>query len=257
MSTQYINCAPMKPRLLKWNVDNLVILVETDQGLVLVDTGLGLHDHESPTRRVRLFRYLFGIPNAPNSTALRRLETMGISPSIVKHINQTHLHFDHAGGLPDFPWAQVHLHQKEYASMLKPKTWLERFAYDKADFKHEPNWVTYENCTEKWFEFDAIPLPFNPRMYLIPLFGHTSGHCGVAIEDGDGWLFQAGDAMPANAEYDVTPAWMNRLVLGKHIQRIRAFSQAHQEVKIVSGHTYVKIDRKKNNQPIQELLDGE
>ncbi len=235
----------MRPRLLTWKVGNLSILVDTDQGPVLIDTGLGLHDHEAPTRRVRLFRYFFGIPYAPEVTALRQLESRGISPTNVKHIIQTHLHFDHAGGLPDFSWAQVHVHQREYAAMLKPKTLLEWSAYDKADFTHKPNWVTYDRCTDKWFEFDAIPLPFKPRIFLIPLFGHTSGHCGVAIEDGDGWLFQAGDAMPANAEYEVTSAWINRIMLGKHIQRIQAFSLTHPEVKIVAGHTFVKIDRKK------------
>ncbi len=241
MSIRYMNCAPMKPRLLSWTVGNLAILVETDQGPVLVDTGLGLHDHEVPTRLVRMFRRIFRIPYAPNMTAIRQLVELGISPTNVKHIIQTHLHFDHAGGLSDFPWAQVHLHQKEYAAMLKPKTWLERYAYDKADFAHEPYWVTYQNCTEKWFEFDAIPLPFKPRLYLIPLFGHTSGHCGVAIEDGDGWVFQASDALPANAEYDLAPGWLKRMVLGKHVQRIKTFSQAHPEVKVVAGHTYQKI----------------
>ena len=241
MSIQLINCAPMKPRLLKWNVDNLAILVETDQGLVLVDTGLGLHDHESPTRLVRMFRRIFRVPYAPNSTAFQQLESMGISPTNVKHIIQTHLHFDHAGGLPDFPWAQVHLHQKELAAMLKPNTWLERFAYDKADFTHEPNWVTYENCTEKWYEFDAIPLPFTPRIYMIPLFGHTSGHCGVAIQDGLGWLFQAGDSIPTNAAFDLTPGWLNRMVIGPHVERIKAFAHFHPEVNIVAGHKYQRI----------------
>jgi glyoxylase-like metal-dependent hydrolase (beta-lactamase superfamily II) len=83
-------------------------------------------------------------------------------------------------------------------------------------------------------------------MYLIPLFGHTGGHCGVAIENGNGWVFQAGDAMPANAEYDLTPRWLKDIVLGKHVQRIKTFSQAHPEVKIVAGHTYRKLDKKKS-----------
>ncbi len=29
---------------------------------------------------------------------------------------------------------------------------------------------------------------------LVPLFGHTLGHCGVAVRQGDRWLLHAGDA---------------------------------------------------------------
>lgn len=240
MVIRFFNCATMYPRFPNWKVGNLTILVETDQGPVLVDTGLGLHDHESPTRRVRMFRSILGIPYAPEETAIREVEAMGISPRSVKHIVMTHLHFDHAGGLPDFPWAKVHLHQNEFAAMLKPKTWLERYAYDKADFAHRPYWMVYDQCTEKWFDFDAILLPFKPRIYLIPLFGHTSGHCGVAIEDGEGWLFQTGDSVPANAEFNLTPDWLNKLVIGKHVPRLKAFAHTHTEVHIVAGHIYQK-----------------
>ncbi len=241
MTITFLNTATMFPMFLNWNVGNLAILVDTNQGPVLIDTGLGLHDHESPNRRVRLFRKVFGIPYAPNETAIRQLDGMGISATSVQHIIMTHLHFDHAGGLADFPWVQVHVHQKEYAAMLKPKSLMERTAYDKADFSHLPHWKTYDQCNQKWFDFDAILLPFQPRIFLIPLFGHTSGHCGIAIEDGDGWVFQAGDAIPANADFDVTPMWLNRKVLGNHVQRIKEFSQAHPEVKIVAGHTYQKL----------------
>lgn len=31
-------------------------------------------------------------------------------------------------------------------------------------------------------------------IYLVPLFGHTLGHCGVAIQNGERWLLHVGDA---------------------------------------------------------------
>jgi glyoxylase-like metal-dependent hydrolase (beta-lactamase superfamily II) len=213
--------------------------VNTDQGLVLVDTGLGLHDHLNPTRLVRFFQPVFGIQYAPDETAVRQVARRGIQPEDIHHIVMTHLHFDHAGGLPDFPWAQVHLHHREYDAMRHPRTWIELFAYDSADFAHHPQWVLYDQATEKWFDFDAIPLPFSPRMYLIPLFGHTSGHCGIAIQDGNGWLFQCADASPINAQYDITPGWLNRLVIGPHVPRLKAFAIAHPEVQMLAGHAMI------------------
>ena len=246
MSIFFLHSATMYPKFLNWKVENLAILVETNGGLVLVDTGLGVHDHVTPSKKVKFFRFQMGIPYAPEEPLVRQLPQMGFNINDVKHIVMTHLHFDHAGGLADFPWVQVHLHKKELDAKNKPGTWLERFAYDQADFAHHPDWVIYEHCTEKWYEFDAIPLPFEPKMYLIPLFGHTSGHCGVAIQDGSGWIFQAADSIPTNAEFDLTPGWLNRMVIGSHVDRIKAFAQSHPEVRVLAGHTY-QVKKKKNS----------
>jgi glyoxylase-like metal-dependent hydrolase (beta-lactamase superfamily II) len=96
--------------------------------------------------------------------------------------------------------------------------------------------VLYDKPDAEWFGFEAIRLPFNPTMHLIPLFGHTRGHCGVAIQDGDRWVFQCADALPVSADFSVTPAWVNRRVLGPHGPRLKAFSQAHPEVRLLAGH---------------------
>jgi glyoxylase-like metal-dependent hydrolase (beta-lactamase superfamily II) len=238
LSIRFLNCAPMSPWWPRWHLGQVSLLVDTDQGLVLVDTGLGLHDHESPSRLVKFYRFDFGIPYAPERTALRQVESLGIPPEAIRHIVLTHLHFDHAGGLPDFPWAKVHLHRREYEARLHPKTWIERFAYDPQDFNHNPQWVTYEQASEKWFDFEAIPLPFSPRMVLIPLFGHTSGLCGVAIETESGWLLHASDALPISLEYDIVPGWVSRLMLGPHVGRLKAFASAHPEVSMHAGHAW-------------------
>jgi glyoxylase-like metal-dependent hydrolase (beta-lactamase superfamily II) len=227
----------MHPWFPRWHISAPCLMVETEQGLVLVDTGLGVHDYEHPSRMVRLFLVNFGIPRNPEMSAVRQISNNGYASGAVKHIVLTHLHFDHAGGLPDFPHTQVHVHQREYQAMLKPRRLIE-LGYNPADFAHHPKWVLYDDAKERWFDFDAIALPFTPPMYLIPLFGHTRGHCGVVIQDGEGWIFQCADALPTNVQFDLTPNWLNRLVIGPHVPRLRQFALEHPEVKMLAGHMY-------------------
>lgn len=237
MSIRILDCATMSPWFPRWHIGAACLLVDTYKGLVLVDTGLGLHDYLSPSPMVRFFRFDFGIHNTPENTAARQIARLGYSPQDVQHIVMTHLHFDHAGGLPDFPHAQVHVHRREYEAMLYPRTWIE-LAYDRSDFAHCPSWVLYDIPDADWLGFQAIRLPFSPQMFLVPLFGHTRGHCGVAVQDEGRWVFHCADALPTNAQFDITPQWLNRLVLGPHVPRLRAWSSSHPEVQLLAGHMW-------------------
>jgi hypothetical protein len=95
--------------------------------------------------------------------------------------------------------------------------------------------VLYDDTGERWYEWPAIRLPFAPEMWLVPLFGHTRGHCGVAIQMGSGWLFHVGDAAPIELAADLPP-WLVRLVLGPHAPRLRAFRESHPEIRMTTGH---------------------
>lgn len=208
MAIRVLNCALLNPWCPRWRLGAPCLLVDTNQGPTLVDTGLGLHDFIRPSPMVRFFRRDFRITRDPGCTAVKQLAGMGLDPVSVQHILLTHLHFDHAGGLPDFPHAKVHVHRREYEGMHRRRSWL-ALAYDRADFAHRPAWVTYDYAGELWLELDAIRLPFDPEMYLIPLFGHPAGHGGVAIRASGGWLFQCIDALPTNAELELAPDWLN------------------------------------------------
>lgn len=234
------------------------LLVETNDGLALVDTGFGLNDYHRPTRLMRLFTWLIGTPCDPEETAVRQVTRLGFAAADVRNIVLTHLHLDHAGGLPDFPEAQVHVLRVEYEAAMRPRGLIER-AYDRAHWAHGPRWVLHEDCDGEWFGFDCIHIMegLAPEMLLVPLPGHTRGHCGVAIATPQGWLFHCGDAASpfhravdphqlgdACQSLNSLPDWIPRRLIGPHVPRLRALIRDHGDlVTVISGHDIYSLAR--------------
>jgi glyoxylase-like metal-dependent hydrolase (beta-lactamase superfamily II) len=176
-----------------------VLLVETPaSGLVLVDTGLGTADYQAITSRLgRGFALGYAKPAIdPALAAIRQVERLGFDPRDVRHVIQTHLDLDHVGGLSDFPWATVHVHRAELAAAEARRGMRARERYRPAMWAHGPNWELYPSEGESWNGFAAVrDLPgLPPEILIVPLFGHTHGHCGVVIQADTGWLVDAGDA---------------------------------------------------------------
>lgn len=174
------------------------LLIETDhQGLVLVDAGFGTQDVTMPRQRLSLFfRVLDNIRLEQRYTALEQVRRLGFAPEDVRHILLTHLDFDHAGGLEDFPAARVHVLQREMDAARAPRGFFARNRYSAKQWNGVRNWQFYEPGGELWFGFQAVRelagLP--PEILLVPLTGHTHGHAGIALQTPGGWLLHAGDA---------------------------------------------------------------
>ena len=210
-------------------------LIETGQGLVLIDTGPGLDDYAHPHGILKIFRVLFDVPFDVREAAVNQVQRLGYRPDDVRHIVLSHMHFDHCGGLPDFPHATVHVHRREYESFSSERLWRwTDLAYVSRHLAQNPEVVLYDSPDGKWYDFDAIRLPFEPEMWLVPLFGHSRGHCGVAVKTGSGWFFNAADS---GAVYNnKTPAWLIKMVLGPHDSHLRLFMKAHPEILLVNSH---------------------
>ncbi len=87
------------------------LLLETVDKLTLIDTGFGLRDVANPKSRLSLFFLSLLSPDfREEMTAIRQVERLGLKSDDVRHIVLTHLDFDHAGGLDDFPYARIHMH---------------------------------------------------------------------------------------------------------------------------------------------------
>jgi|WetSurMetagenome_2_1015567.scaffolds.fasta_scaffold350311_1 glyoxylase-like metal-dependent hydrolase (beta-lactamase superfamily II) len=227
-----------------WLCGTVELLVETEEGLTLVDTGLGTEDYIHHSGIIKLFQVLTHVPLDPKEAVARQLAKFGFVPEDIKHIVLTHMHFDHCGGLPDFPNAKIHIYRREYEAFLNRPHQFADLAYVKRHIAHKPEWVFYQKTCEKWYDFDAIRLPFEPEMWLVPLPGHTRGLCGVAIKTMKGWLFQASDA--AALFNNEAPKWLIRLALGPHNERIRQFGIDHAEVNIITGHMWLDFFEGKN-----------
>jgi glyoxylase-like metal-dependent hydrolase (beta-lactamase superfamily II) len=236
MAIQFLNCFTCNARVPShWRTGALCLLIETRQGLVLVDTGLGQDDYVHKSAILRIFQLLTKVPLDRDEAAVRQIARLGHDPAEVRHVVLTHMHFDHCGGLPDFPDATVHVHQRELDAFFGvPRRWTD-LAYVRRHVAHGPRFVPYDGNGERWYGMPAIRLPFDPEMWMVPLFGHSRGHCGVAIRMLNGWHFHVGDAAPLDLGEEV-PAWLVSLVLGPHAPRLRAFHAEHPEVCMTTGH---------------------
>lgn len=184
------------------------LLIEAPDGLILIDTGLGTDDISAPSKRLgfaypKIFKPSLDI----EETALHQIKRLGFDPSDVKHIVLTHIDLDHAGGLSDFPGAQIHIFKPELDQLLHPGL-RERTRFRPIQFSHKPKWSVHEEQGESWFGFSSIrPIPgMSLDILMIPLIGHTMGHTGVAVRTDQGWLLHCGDAYYHQSQITEFPA---------------------------------------------------
>lgn len=273
MRVHHINCGtycPVGGRLFDGASDgplgHLVchcLVIESEAGLILIDTGFGTRDIDHPHQRLSdFFITLNNIQLRPDETAIAQLRLLGFDPADVRHIVLTHLDFDHAGGLEDFPNAAIHVtaREKEVADELKGGVFVGRRRYRPQQWDEVSDWRLYPfGGGERWFGFDAVRdldgLP--PEILLIPLAGHTWGHSGVAIREDDGkWLLHAADAYFYRGEigsetYECTPglrAYQKLMEVDRNArltnqQRLRRLSLDHgDDVRIFCAHDAIEFD---------------
>jgi glyoxylase-like metal-dependent hydrolase (beta-lactamase superfamily II) len=183
------------------------LLVETERdGLVLVDTGMGLEDVRAPVRRLGAGFVVLSRPRLrEEDTAARQIERLGFARKDVRHVVVTHLDVDHAGGIPDFPDAKIHLHRREHEAAMTPRTLNERSRYGKGHFAHGPKWELHDEGGDRWFGLESLKVVADDVL-LVPLHGHTRGHSAIAVRvnepAGPDWLLHCGDGYFFHLEKD-------------------------------------------------------
>ena len=183
-----------------------VLLVEHDDGLVLIDTGCGDKDDAK-------FRDIYGIDNLGTRGRTRledALADLGHSAADVGWVINTHLHFDHAGGdtyrapsgelLPSFPRARylVQRGELDFARHTNERT---------AGSYLAPN---FSGIDFQLLDGETTPLP---GIRCLPTPGHVPYHQSILVESGGEVACFIADLVPTSAHlplpwimgYDLEP----------------------------------------------------
>ncbi len=231
------------------------LLVETNDGLLLVDTGIGTRDIERPVERLgRLFLLSAQPKLRREETAVERVRQLGFDPADVRHIVITHGDIDHAGGIADFPNAKVHVFSDEYEAIMdRAHRQADRYAtiFDNPEI----DWASHAIDGEKWMGFDTVRAIAGDDVLIVPVAGHTAGHAAVAVKRDDGWLLHAGDAyfhhrqmdpdrpsVPIGLKYFQRFTDFDRRMRVRNQERLRTLARDHAEVRVFCAHDVEELE---------------
>jgi len=155
------------------------LLVGTDEGYVMVDTGIG----DMPEKLRRYY------PVHRDSNLRDSLSAEGLKPDDISMIINTHLHFDHAGNNRLFPKAQIFVQERELDFARNPPRFL-RGGYIR-DFFETPDIQLIDGEKEVVRGIRVIPTP-----------GHTAGHQSVLIDAGAKRYIYTGDVSPVRENWE-------------------------------------------------------
>lgn len=210
------------------------LLVEHDDGPVLIDTGLGNKESDK-------FRDIYGVQNAGRTGATQledALAEAGFRPEDVRWVINTHLHFDHAGGntyvAGDQGRPEAITGDRRSAPPIardRPRSPPVALAFPNATYvvqQRELEFATHTNerTAASYLEHNFAPVgaagrwrlangetEVLPGIRLVPTPGHVPYHQSVVIAHGGERACFLGDLVPTTAHvplpwimgYDLEP----------------------------------------------------
>jgi glyoxylase-like metal-dependent hydrolase (beta-lactamase superfamily II) len=144
--------------------------------------------------------------------------------------------------------------EPELRAATERTTVNERGRYRPPQLAHGPKWEVHPLAGDTWLGFDRVRV-LGDDVALVPLTGHTRGHCAVAVRDRDGWLLHAGDAYFFRGEVDpVSPRstpglaffqWLvaiDDVARRRNQARLRELVRDHgAQVRVFSAHDPVEL----------------
>ncbi|HYT03267.1 MAG TPA: MBL fold metallo-hydrolase [Gemmatimonadales bacterium] len=195
------------------------LLIEHDDGLVLIDTGLGNKENDK-------FKDIYGVENAGVGGRTRledALAELRYGPDDIRWVINTHLHFDHAGGNT----YREPVEQAPDGPTVRPSDRPTKLSFSRARYVVQRRELDFARHTNERTAASYLPPNFEPVAFTLvegetdlvpgvrclPTPGHVPFHQSVLVESGGERACFLADLVPTSAHlplpwimgYDLEP----------------------------------------------------
>ncbi len=141
------------------------------KGNLLFDSGVHPQMGADPVARLGPAAATFQIQVTPDDAIDRRLATIDMEPKDIDVVVQSHLHFDHAGGLKWLTHAPILVQREELHFARNPPVY-QRLIYMAADFEHSLEWRQLDGDHDVFGDGSVV---------VLSTPGHTRGHQSLMV----------------------------------------------------------------------------
>jgi glyoxylase-like metal-dependent hydrolase (beta-lactamase superfamily II) len=227
------------------------VLIKHPKGDVLIDTGLGRNIELQFAENSFVNRQLFSFEGL--DPAADQLERNQYTLSDISKIIPTHLHWDHASGIEDFPESEVWVQKAEYEQAIngKPPVHIPS-QFDDSNIK----WKFVKLAKQSFEGFaSSYDVYDDESIVLVDISGHSAGQIGIflTVSSGKRYFF-IGDTtwtlkgIEDNAQRSDMIKWLvevnwNTEKNTEQIGRIHEMSKNKTKVQIVPAHDEFVMSR--------------
>ena len=232
------------PRSQYWWVPCPAFLIHhPTAGAILVDTGLHPSVESTPAANLGRLVTSFGHPRlGPGEDVPAQLRTRGLEPRDVKVVVMTHLHFDHASGMSEFPGSTFVVSTAEWeAATTDARPILRGYRPAHYDYVFDYRTVSFEgDAIDSYASFGlTFDLFGDGSVRLVSTPGHSAGHQSVICHLRDRDFVIAGDAIYTIgqlADAPEPPRPLDRRLFRRSLQELKLFQSQYPQAVIVPGH---------------------
>jgi N-acyl homoserine lactone hydrolase len=211
-------------------------------GPFIVDTGLHPSVTAKPAANMGRIAATFARPKLdPGDDLPSQLRRRGVDSGDVRLAVMTHLHYDHASGMAEFPHATFILSAAEWRSATtERRPSLAGYRPAHYDYAFDYRTISYEENTDSYSTFGRTFDLFGDgsvRLAFTP--GHSAGHQSVICRLRERDFVIAGDVIYVRDQLRDTPPSprpYDAHTAKRSLQELRLFARQYPQAVIVPGH---------------------